>query len=86
MGYTYGTFNYENLSKFLGTRGMVGAPYGIRTRVAAVRGRCPRPLDEGDVYSSCERYSIFAINASFKRDDSLISNPWPLPPSQRKDC
>src|SRR5665647_2403537 len=24
-----------------------GAPYGIRTRVAAVKGRCPRPLDEG---------------------------------------
>jgi hypothetical protein len=21
-------------------------PYGIRTRAAAVRGRCPRPLDE----------------------------------------
>ena len=24
-----------------------GDPYGIRTRVAAVKGRCPRPLDEG---------------------------------------
>ena len=23
-----------------------GTPYGIRTRVAGVRGRCPRPLDE----------------------------------------
>ena len=22
-------------------------PYGTRTRVAAVKGRCPRPLDEG---------------------------------------
>ncbi|WP_218777571.1 hypothetical protein, partial [Acetobacter orientalis] len=22
-----------------------GIPYGIRTRVAAVKGRCPRPLD-----------------------------------------
>ena len=22
-----------------------GVPYGIRTRVFAVRGRCPRPLD-----------------------------------------
>ena len=25
-----------------------GVPNGIRTRVAAVRGRCPRPLDDGD--------------------------------------
>jgi hypothetical protein len=22
-------------------------PYGIRTRVTGVKGRCPRPLDEG---------------------------------------
>jgi hypothetical protein len=26
-----------------------GVPNGIRTRVAAVKGRCPRPLDDGDV-------------------------------------
>lgn len=25
-----------------------GIPYGIRTRVAAVKGQCPRPLDERD--------------------------------------
>ena len=24
-----------------------GTPNGIRTRVAAVKGRCPRPLDDG---------------------------------------
>ena len=28
---------------------MIGVPYRIRTGVAAVRGRCPGPLDEGDV-------------------------------------
>jgi hypothetical protein len=27
-----------------------GVPYGSRTRVAAVKGRCPRPLDERDAY------------------------------------
>jgi hypothetical protein len=25
-----------------------GVPSGIRTRVAAVRGQCPGPLDDGD--------------------------------------
>ena len=30
--------------------GNVGVPYGSRTRVAAVKGRCPRPLDERDAY------------------------------------
>jgi hypothetical protein len=28
-------------------RGENGAPYGIRTHVPALRGPCPRPLDEG---------------------------------------
>ena len=27
-----------------------GVPYGNRTRVAAVKGRCPRPLDERDAW------------------------------------
>ena len=27
---------------------MDGVPKGIRTPVAAVKGRCPRPLDDGD--------------------------------------
>jgi hypothetical protein len=27
---------------------IIGVPYGSRTRVAAVKGRCPRPLDERD--------------------------------------
>jgi hypothetical protein len=27
---------------------LIGVPRGIRTPVAAVKGRCPRPLDDGD--------------------------------------
>ena len=32
--------------------GNIGVPYGSRTRVAAVKGRCPRPLDERDTLSA----------------------------------
>ena len=32
-----------------------GVPKGIRTPVAAVKGQCPRPLDDGDMLD--ERYS-----------------------------
>ena len=28
-------------------------PNGSRTRVAAVKGRCPRPLDDGVIYTNC---------------------------------
>ena len=36
---------------FMGNDGIGyrGVSYGIRTRVAAVKGRCPRPLDDGDL-------------------------------------
>ena len=27
-----------------------GVPKGIRTPVAAVKGQCPRPLDDGDIF------------------------------------
>ena len=27
-----------------------GVPKGIRTPVTAVKGRCPRPLDDGDLF------------------------------------
>ena len=30
----------------------IGDPSGTRTRVTAVRGRCPRPLDDGTAYKS----------------------------------
>ena len=35
-----------------------GDPYGIRTRVAAVKGRCPKPLDEG---AMCKNYNYINL-------------------------
>jgi hypothetical protein len=32
-----------------------GVPDGIRTRVTAVKGRCPRPLDDGDAERSSRK-------------------------------
>jgi integrase len=34
-----------------GAKRVVRIPNGIRTRVTAVKGRCPRPLDDGDLVS-----------------------------------
>src|SRR5207253_4746492 len=39
--------------------GMRQGAYGIRTRAAAVRGRCPRPLDE-----CAARFSVAAVGNS----------------------
>ena len=32
----------------MNSAGSAGVPTGIRTPVIAVKGRCPRPLDDGD--------------------------------------
>ena len=39
----------------------IGVPYGNRTRVAAVKGRCPRPLDERDALVSFLPYRASAL-------------------------
>src|SRR5438094_8210000 len=44
-----------------------GVPNGIRTRVAAVKGRCPRPLDDGD---ACRNDGASARVA--RRRDTLV--------------
>jgi hypothetical protein len=43
-----GHFRDTDCRPCLLTIGIIGVPYRIRTGVAAVRGRCPGPLDEGD--------------------------------------
>ncbi len=37
----------------------IGAPYGNRTRVSAVKGRCPGPLDEGRDFQPGRRIDAF---------------------------
>ena len=39
----------QKLDKPLFTNAKYGVPKGIRTPVAAVKGQCPRPLDDGDI-------------------------------------
>jgi hypothetical protein len=39
----------SQLKPLLILKQVMRAPNGIRTRVTAVKGRCPRPLDDGDV-------------------------------------
>ncbi len=40
---------FKAVTTFTSVLLVVRAPNGIRTRVTAVKGRCPRPLDDGDV-------------------------------------
>src|SRR6185436_127032 len=43
-----GRCDASNVRKSLRYNESVGVPNGIRTRVTAVKGRCPGPLDDGD--------------------------------------
>ncbi len=45
--------NLHYYLKILDTYDISGDPYGTRTRVFAVKGRCPRPLDEGVCWLVC---------------------------------
>ncbi len=38
-----------------------GVPRGVRTPVTAVKGRCPRPLDDGDQDSEITNYERIII-------------------------
>src|SRR5438876_854084 len=53
----------------------VGVPYGSRTRVAAVKGRCPRPLDERDAHG--EKLMLTASELTYRRH-LLVSNRCPI--------
>src|SRR5215470_17775318 len=63
----------------------IGAPYGNRTRVSAVKGRCPGPLDEGRSSDAGRHIEAFgatgkqawagnrAGHQSFPRHDALTA-------------
>lgn len=38
---------YVKKARIVEIQALLDDPYGTRTRVTAVKGRCPRPLDEG---------------------------------------
>jgi hypothetical protein len=51
---------------------MFGVPDGIRTRVTAVKGRCPRPLDDGDAALNATP-PFYAMNRLQALTDGLFS-------------
>jgi integrase len=68
------------------TTGYSKGAYGIRTRAAAVRGRCPRPLDE------CARRIVSVATASFgclsgaRRLRAPLGARTDEPPSEQSSC
>src|ERR1700723_4212130 len=58
------------------TQGNNGAPYGIRTHVPALRGPCPRPLDEGS--GLADLWALAPKRAGSIRANFLDSSGTPL--------
>ena len=57
----------------------IGAPYGIRTRVSALRGPCPRPLDEGSDSGCAARRQLPLVTARPCSAHGLLAIRPPLP-------
>ena len=47
-----------------------GVPKGIRTPVIAVKGRCPRPLDDGDVEVR-KKQTVIVMTADLVEPDGI---------------
>jgi hypothetical protein len=52
---------------------VIGVPYGNRTRVAAVKGRCPRPLDERDAYGEQSEHCRKSVNLLYRFENCQTS-------------
>lgn len=44
---------------------LIGGPNGVRTRVTGVRGRCPRPLDDGTIKEKIQNPGVRIQNKIF---------------------
>ncbi len=49
-------------------------PNGSRTRVAAVKGQCPRPLDDGVINSNCYRAVLYTFFGTCQDNSSFHHN------------
>ncbi len=63
------------LLKMVKLKGRIGGPNGIRTRVTDVRGRCPRPLDDG-TYST-NQLAMISYQLSVSNQYVLLTGIWP---------
>ncbi|OYV16199.1 MAG: Uncharacterized protein CG439_2208 [Methylococcaceae bacterium NSP1-2] len=46
---------------------IVGVPKGVRTPVTAVKGQCPRPLDDGDLKLFYKTFTFWWSQAESNR-------------------
>ena len=59
---------------------LFGVPTGIRTQVTAVKGRCPRPLDDGDVFGGAKRDRTADPLHAMQVLSQLSYSPWKTMP------
>src|SRR5258705_7842922 len=57
-----------------------GVPYGSRTRVAAVKGRCPRPLDERDALRIQVNYCTRSRSVKYRKNRCWVFCNQPMIP------
>ena len=56
----------------MNSAGSAGVPTGIRTPVIAVKGRCPRPLDDGD-FKTQKLFIKTAFHALLTKPEELVN-------------
>ncbi len=77
MGQGASNFSIELYQAILGRKVMqsFGGPNGVRTRVTGVRGRCPRPLDDGTLKKKLGVGSLeFGVGTPFKNSTYSVLN------------